>query len=37
MKTIKGEIKLMPAISNKEIVVLEEGSVTLPQGHALRD
>jgi glutamate N-acetyltransferase / amino-acid N-acetyltransferase len=32
MKTIKGEIKLMPAISNKEIVVLEEGSVTLPQG-----
>lgn len=28
----KGEIKLMPAISNKEIVVLEEGSVTLPKG-----
>jgi glutamate N-acetyltransferase / amino-acid N-acetyltransferase len=32
MKTFKGEIKLMPAISNKEIVVLEEGSVTLPKG-----
>ena len=28
----KGEIKLMPAISNKEIIVLEEGSVTLPKG-----
>lgn len=29
---IKGEIKLMPAISNKEIVVVEEESVTLPKG-----
>lgn len=32
MKTFKEEIKLMPAISNKEIIVLEEGSVTLPKG-----